>query len=1038
MSNSLLPTCLFASARRLLSICVAIAIFRGPSLISFASSAEPFELRDGDRVVFLGDTLMEREQAYGSIEERLTVQFPERNVIFRNLGWSADTPSGNSRASFDFDKPGKDFEKLKETVAAAKPTVVILGYGMASSFEGPAGLPNFNTELERLVDAINPVGSNGPVRFVVLSPIRHENMGAPLPDPEPHNRQLDVYTDSLKEFAQKHHFAFVSLMDLPGSKSKPGRLTDNGIHLTEFGYQVASDSIAAGLGWNPNSWQVSIDAAKLENSPERSFDQHGTKLDGVAGNRERVKFSSTNTKLVAPWLVDPKGKRLPAPAGEGTLRVSGLKSGLYKVTVDGVTVFEGSDKDLRRGIVIDRGPQLEQAEALRQAILKKNTLFFDRWRPQNETYLFGFRKHEQGQNAKEIPMFDSLISQQEAEIAKLRAPRKHLFEITADRPRLGGSNSVATGRVDHELKRTNPDEQPQSPSPITNGPLRTADRPRLGGSNLSTTGSVDHEFKRTNPDEQPQSPSPITDGPLPSADRPRLGGSNSVATGRVDHESKRVTPDEQPQSASAVTNGPLPGFDIAPGFEVNLFAESPLLAKPTQMNFDPQRRLWISSSSVYPQIQPGQIADDKILVLEDKNGDGFAETSKVFADGLLIPTGVMPGDGGVYVGQSTELLFFRDVDGDGKADERRIVLSGFGTEDTHHMVHTLHWGMDGQLYFNQSIYIHSHFETPHGVEHLNSGGVWHLRAPTMQLGVYLRGFCNPWGEQFDQFGQAFVTDGAGSQGLSFGIEGATYFTYANMRRELKSISPGNYPKFAGLELVRSSQFPDDWQGNAITCDFRAHRIVRFAIEEQGSGYASRQLPDLLSTTNVTFRPIDVKLGPDGALYIADWSNPIIQHGEVDFRDPRRDHEHGRIWRVTAKGRPLNPRRNFATASNPELFGETLSANAFNQQQARRVLAERGKTIRRDLDQWTKNRANDYELMQALWLYQGIDAVNQPLLEKVLKASDGRVRAAATRVAGVWQTRLKHPMELLAARAADEHPRVRLEAIRALAHIQSTR
>src|SRR5205085_6056922 len=84
-----------------------------------------------------------------------------------------------------------------------------------------------------------------------------------------------------------------------------------------------------------------------------------------------------------------------------------------------------------------------------------------------------------------------------------------------------------------------------------------------------------------------------------------------------------------------------------------------------------------------------------------------------------------------YVGQSTELLHFADTDGDGKADEKRIVLSGFGTEDTHHMVHTLRWGPDGQLYFNQSIYIHSHFETPHGLVHLNSGGVWHLRPSTM-------------------------------------------------------------------------------------------------------------------------------------------------------------------------------------------------------------------------------------------------------------------------------------------------------------------
>src|SRR6185436_127109 len=125
-----------------------------------------------------------------------------------------------------------------------------------------------------------------------------------------------------------------------------------------------------------------------------------------------------------------------------------------------------------------------------------------------------------------------------------------------------------------------------------------------------------------------------------------------------------------------------------------------------------------------------------------------------------------------------------------------------------------------------------------------------------------------------------------------------------MRRELKSVSPGSYPKFCGLEIVHTPHLPPDWQGNAITCDFRAHRIVRFSIQEDGSAYAAREVADVLRTTNVTFRPIDVKLGPDGALYIADWSNPIIQHGEVDFRDPRRDHEHGRIWRVSVKGRPL--------------------------------------------------------------------------------------------------------------------------------------
>src|SRR5437867_6741795 len=208
----------------------------------------------------------------------------------------------------------------------------------------------------------------------------------------------------------------------------------------------------------------------------------------------------------------------------------------------------------------------------------------------------------------------------------------------------------------------------------------------------------------------------------------------------------------------------------------------------------------------------------------------------------------------------------------------------------------------------------------------------------MNLGVFLRGCCNPWGHQFDEFGQSFVTDGAGFQGISFRIPGATYFTYADMRRELKSISPGNYPKFCGLEIIRSAHFPPDWQNNAITCDFRAHRVARFAIEEKGSGYITRELPDLLTTTNVTFRPIDVKLGPDGALYIADWSNPIIQHGEVDFRDPRRDHEHGRIWRVTAKDRPLVARKDFTKLSNSELLDQLLSSNNYDLQQPLPVLS----------------------------------------------------------------------------------------------------
>jgi putative heme-binding domain-containing protein len=449
--------------------------------------------------------------------------------------------------------------------------------------------------------------------------------------------------------------------------------------------------------------------------------------------------------------------------------------------------------------------------------------------------------------------------------------------------------------------------------------------------------------------------------------------------------------------------------------------------------------LWVASSEVYPQIKPGQVANDKILILEDTDRDGKSDKTTVFTDGLLIPTGVIPGDGGAYVANSTELLFYKDTNGDGRADEKRVMLSGFGTEDTHHILHTLRWGFDGQLYMNQSIYIHSHIETPNGVERLRSGGIWNFRPSTYELGVHLKGLINPWGHHFDKYGQSFATDGAGGEGINWVIPQAMYVTYEGARRILGSVSPGSYPKFCSLEVIESEHFPEDWQGTMVTCDFRAHRVVRFGIEEQGGGYITTELPDVMRSTNVTFRPIDVKVGPDGAIYIADWSNPIIQHGEVDFRDPRRDHEHGRIWKLTYKGRKQLKWPDLMHASNTELLENLHSKNGELRQHSRRVLTERGgAAILPDLESWTRQQETEQGKLEALWMYQSIDRVNAPLLKEVLSAKDGRIRAAGTRVLSFWENRLDQPLEELARLVSDEHPRVRIEAMRAAAKIETPR
>ncbi len=226
---------------------------------------------------------------------------------------------------------------------------------------------------------------------------------------------------------------------------------------------------------------------------------------------------------------------------------------------------------------------------------------------------------------------------------------------------------------------------------------------------------------------------------------------------------------------------------------------------------------------------------------------------------------------------------------------------------------------------------------------LNSGGVFAYDPKSDRVEVFSRGLWNPWGHVWNSEGQSILSDGAGFSGLAWAFPGAMFDTFEGSQREMPTISPGNYPKYAGLELIDSPMFPADWQGTAVTCDFRAHRIVRFAIEDldmatpRKSGYITRELEPLVVTTDLAFRPIDLKLGPDGALYVADWTNPIINHGEVDFRDPRRDHSNGRIWRIS---RTDSPARNWTPKSIPIARSTDPEKDAASDSPRRRIEAMR--------------------------------------------------------------------------------------------------
>src|SRR5690625_2447949 len=479
---------------------------------------------------------------------------------------------------------------------------------------------------------------------------------------------------------------------------------------------------------------------------------------------------------------------------------------------------------------------------------------------------------------------------------------------------------------------------------------------------------------------------------------------------------------------------------VAEGYEVNLFAAEPMVVKPIQMNWDAEGRLWVAGSTVYPHLEPGQEPDDKIYVLEDTDGDGVADKSTVFAEGLLMPTGILPGDGGVYVANSTEIIHLRDTNGDGKADERRVVLSGFGTADSHHLIHTFRWGPDDKFYFNQSIYIFSHVETPWGIRRMEGGGVWQFRPETRELEVHARGLVNPWGLQFDRWGHPFLTDGAGGEGINYGFRGATFLATPGAERILQGLSPGQ-PKHSGLDILSGRHLPEEMDGVFITNDFRANRINLFRLREQGHSFTAEQLEDLLWTDHVAFRPVDVTVGPDGAIYVADWYNPIIQHGEVDFRDERRDQQHGRIWRITAKDRPLVEPPALADAGPRELLDALKLPENWTRSQARQLLKEMGAErvvpeLERGLaDLDPEDEADEHHLLAAYWVCQALQVLNEPLLNQLVGADDPQARAAAVRSLYEWQDDL--PLtEILGGAVRDDHPHVRHEAIIALRDLET--
>jgi putative heme-binding domain-containing protein len=489
-------------------------------------------------------------------------------------------------------------------------------------------------------------------------------------------------------------------------------------------------------------------------------------------------------------------------------------------------------------------------------------------------------------------------------------------------------------------------------------------------------------------------------------------------------------------------------FHLPPGFAIELVAAEPDIIKPINMNFDDRGRLWVTQSVEYPfpvkeeEIKKGRRPRDTIKILEDTNGDGRADRITTFVDGLNIPIGVLPVPHGALVYSIPNIYRVTDTKGTGKADEREVLYGTFGHADTHGMASSFTWGFDGWVYGCHGYSNTSEVKGADGhTVRMQSGNTYRIRPDGSRIEQYTHGQVNPFGLCFDPLGNLYSAD-CHTRPMMMLLRGAYYESFGKpndglgFAPEMCTHDHGS-TAIAGIVYYAADHFPPAYRDTIFVGNVVTNRINHDRLERHGSTYKAIEQPDFLICDDPWFRPVDIKLGPDGALYVADFYNRIIGHYEVPLTHPGRDHERGRIWRIVyrgpdGKGKPVQPRVDWSEATARELVEQMGHPNLVVRMEATNQLVERGGSrVIAALRTHLTFDTSPLQRVHILWALERLHALNERQLVEAAGDREAMVRVHVQRILSERPEASASLYRLARARLRDEDAFVRRAAADAL-------